>query len=134
NSDSYFAVENLKLVRKLVPEQSLIRSSNMDFVRENIFQVSFLPPVGTNLKMSGLIKNYTSLNILGGYAYGVGGFEVAGLYNITRWDVVGAQVAGLTNIVGGNVKGAQAAGLYNRSQGILEGVQVAGLNNDLHND
>jgi hypothetical protein len=91
-------------------------------------QVSFLPFIGTNHKMSGNVYNRLSFNILGGYSRGNTGFEAGGLFNVNRENMKGVQVAGLFNIVGDSVKGVQGAGLMNINRS-NEGVQVAGLIN-----
>ena len=94
-----------------------------------VFQVSFLPNIGTNHRLSGSVSNALSLNILAGYSRGVDAFEVAGVGNVTRQDVRGAQVAGVFNHVGGKVTGVQASGVYNSAGGTVAGVQTAGFGN-----
>lgn len=125
------SVESLSLVRTLVPAALFTRTSNMDWIRQVAVQVSFLPSIGTNLKMSGLIENDFSLNVLAGYSYGVNKFEMGGLVNIVRKDVKGAQIAGIGNIVGNNTRGGQIGGLFNYDRGSMKGVQVAGIYNFL---
>jgi hypothetical protein len=93
------------------------------------WQVSFLPFVGTNHKMSGNVYNRLSLNVLGGYSRGVTGFEAGGLFNLNRENMNGAQFAGLFNIVGDSVKGIQGAGLINVAGKKQSGLQGAGLMN-----
>lgn len=73
--------------------------------------------------------NKVSLNVLGGYAAGVDGFEAAGLFNVDRDTVAGVQVAGLANIVGHHLDGFQGAGLLNVVAGTGTGWQAAGLLN-----
>lgn len=124
-------VESLSLVRTLVPSELFVRTKNLDLVRQVTAQISFLPSMGTNLKMSGIIENNFSVNVLAGYAYGVNKFEMGGLVNIIRKDVKGIQIAGMGNIVGQNVQGAQVSGLFNYDRGYLKGVQVAGIYNML---
>ncbi|GAB2949260.1 hypothetical protein GCM10027048_12880 [Hymenobacter coalescens] len=92
-------------------------------------QISFLGPLGSNGLRSGQTVNKVSINVLGGYAAGVEGFEAAGLFNIDRDTVSGVQVAGLANIVGRNLEGFQAAGLANVLGGTGTGWQAAGLLN-----
>lgn len=101
-------------------------------VRDSIsrdWQVSFIPYVGTNHRMSGNVYNKISFNILGGYARGVSAFEAGGLFNLNRENMSGAQFAGLFNIVGDSVKGMQGAGLFNVTGKKQEGAQAAGLMN-----
>lgn len=93
------------------------------------FQVSFVPFVGTNHKLSGNVINGYSLNILGGYSMGTTKAEFGGLFNIDRGDVSYAQFAGLFNTVGGKTYGGQFAGLGNLTRKKVEGGQFAGLFN-----
>jgi hypothetical protein len=93
------------------------------------FQVSFVPFVGTNHKLSGNVINGYSLNILGGYSMGTTKAEFGGLFNIDRGDVSYAQFAGLFNTVGGRTNGGQFAGLGNLTRKKVEGGQFAGLFN-----
>jgi hypothetical protein len=93
------------------------------------FQFSVYPFIGTNHRLSGSVYNRVSFNLYGGYARGVRGFELGGLFNIDRENVTGTQVAGLFNIVGDTVKGAQVAGLFNYTGHSSVGFQTAGLIN-----
>lgn len=93
------------------------------------FQVTFVPYIGTNRKLSGNSINTISLNILGGYALANEGVEFAGLFNTNRGYSIGAQFAGLYNINGENSYGAQFAGLFNVNGAKSEGAQFAGLFN-----
>ncbi|MCC3155636.1 secretin and TonB N-terminal domain-containing protein [Hymenobacter sp. 15J16-1T3B] len=92
-------------------------------------QISFLGPLGSNGLRSGQTVNNVSINVLGGYAAGVDGFEAAGLVNVDRDTVAGLQVAGLANVVGRHLDGVQAAGLANVLGGPGRGWQAAGLLN-----
>ncbi|UOG75499.1 DUF4974 domain-containing protein [Hymenobacter tibetensis] len=92
-------------------------------------QVSFLGPLGSNGLRAGQTVNHVSLNVLGGYAAGVDGFEAAGLFNVDRDTVAGVQVAGLANVVGRHLEGFQGAGLLNVLGGTGTGWQAAGLLN-----
>ncbi|MEQ8363227.1 MAG: hypothetical protein RH948_10190 [Cyclobacteriaceae bacterium] len=105
---------------------------NMQNIKDPIyrdFQVSFVPFVGTNHKLSGNVVNGYSLNILGGYSMGTTKAEFGGLFNIDRGDVSYAQFAGLFNTVGGRTNGGQFAGLGNLTRKKVEGGQFAGLFN-----
>lgn len=92
-------------------------------------QVSLLGPLGSNGLRAGQTVNHVSINVLGGYAAGVDGFEAAGLINVDRDTVAGVQLAGLANVVGRHLDGFQAAGLANVLGGPGRGVQAAGLLN-----
>jgi hypothetical protein len=94
-----------------------------------IAQISFLPVLGTNHRLSGSVVNDWSLNILAGYSRGNRVVEWGGVGNISREHVSGFQGAGLFNVVGGNVRGVQAAGGSNNLGGNLDGVQFAGVYN-----
>lgn len=93
------------------------------------YQVSFVPFVGTNHKLSGNVINGYSLNILGGYSRGTTKLEFGGLFNIDRGDVKYGQFAGLFNTVGGETNGVQMAGLGNLTRRQVTGGQFAGLFN-----
>lgn len=93
------------------------------------FQISFLPYFGTNHHLSGTVVNRVSLNIIGGYARGVSGFEAGGVFNVDKESVKGVQLAGVFNLVGDSMKGTQAAGFFNVNGGATQGVQAAGFFN-----
>lgn len=93
------------------------------------FQVSFIPFVGTNRKLSGNVINNNSLNVLGGYSMGTTKFEFGGLFNIDRGDASVFQAAGLFNANGGKMTGFQLAGLFNANRHGVSGFQTAGLAN-----
>lgn len=95
-----------------------------------VFQVSFLPNIGTNRYMSGSVVNDFSLNILAGYSKGNRILEIGGLANMDRGNVSGVQIAGLSNIVTGDMRGVQIAGLTNNVRGNALGVQIGGLYNE----
>ena len=122
-------VHERTLVAALVPGKAIIASENIPLIEERFLQVSFLPFVGSNHVVSGLITNRFSLNILAGYSEGLRGFELGGLFNIDRNNVNGIQIGGLGNIVGKDIRGIQVAGLFNVNGGSLDGLQVAGLSN-----
>jgi hypothetical protein len=109
-----------------------ISNINLTNIRDTLhrsWQVSFVPFVGTNHKLSGNVVNDLSLNILGGYSAGTTGAEFGGLFNIDRGDVKYAQFAGLFNLNGGITQGVQSAGLFNVNLGPTKDFQSAGLFN-----
>jgi hypothetical protein len=109
-----------------------ISSINLTNIRDTLnrsWQISFVPFVGTNHKLSGNVVNDLSLNILGGYSAGTTGAEFGGLFNINRGNVQYAQFAGLFNLNGGLTQGAQFAGLFNLNIGPTKDFQSAGLFN-----
>lgn len=120
---------------KLVISQPLAANSqNIEGYVKRKFQFSLSPGSSTNLKIAGTVKNATSLNLIGGYNYGVSFIELGGVFNINRADVSGIQIAGVTNLVGGKMTGAQLAGVVNRTKGKQIGAQVAGFANYNHAD
>ncbi len=127
--DSLFAVNQLALVKLILSEEEQTNTRNVRDTLYRKFQVSFIPYIGSNLKLSGNTVNDYSFNILGGYAMGTRKLEVAGLFNIDRDSVSSAQLAGLFNMTGGPVKGVQGAGLFNLNLKPVRGAQFAGLVN-----
>lgn len=118
------------ITRLFVSAKQAIHDVNLS--RDTLYrdwQVSFLPTIGTNLRLSGRIINRISVNALAGYSFGVRAVEVGGLFNLVRADVRGVQVAGLGNVIGRQVDGVQVGGLFNIDGGPVRGVQVGGLFN-----
>lgn len=106
-----------------------INMRNIDDTLYRTWQISLVPFIGTNHKLSGQVINDYSFNIFGGYALGVRRLEIGGLFNLDRGDVQGAQFAGLFNTLGGRMTGIQFAGLFNCNRRAFEGAQFAGLLN-----
>jgi hypothetical protein len=125
----YEPVEKFGIVQRFVSPDMRIQARNIEIEQKRFAQISLIPNVGTNLKMSGLVENRLSLNVFAGYALGVNGLEVGGLVNIDRKDVRGLQLGGLGNVVGGTTRGVQVGGLFNNNQRNMSGVQVAGISN-----
>ncbi|MDB5242218.1 MAG: hypothetical protein JWP57_2843 [Spirosoma sp.] len=118
------------VMRLFVSAQQAIHDINLS--RDTLYrdwQVSFVPYIGTNLRLSGRIINRVSINALAGYSFGVHAVEVGGLFNIVQADVRGVQAAGLGNLVGREVQGVQLGGLFNIDGGNVQGVQIGGLFN-----
>ncbi len=99
-----------------------------DTLHKNV-QVSLIPFIGTNHKLSGNVINKYSFNIFGGYARGVDALEIGGFFNVDKKDVHGAQLAGFFNLVGDTVKGTQLAGFFNVTGKSMHGFQAAGFTN-----
>ena len=106
-----------------------INSLNVNDTINRNFQISFLPFIGSNHKLSGSVINKVSVNVLGGYSKGITKFEVGGLFNLNRNHMQGLQIAGLTNLVGGNTEGVQLAGIFNGTYNNFNGVDIAGISN-----
>ena len=105
---------------------------NVQNIRDTLYelvQVSFLPFLGTNGRLSGNIINDYSINFLGGYSLGTRQIELGFFFNLDRGDVSWLQIAGFGNVVGGKVYGVQAAGFANVNGEDTEAVQLAGFVN-----
>ncbi len=122
-------VEDTKLGQLILGAYNGAIARNIRDSFERDWQVTFVPPLGSNGSLSGLVTNKVSFNTLVGYNGGVNGVEFGGLLNFVRRDVEGAQFAGLCNIVGGSMTGAQFAGLFNNNINYVRGFQAAGIYN-----
>ncbi|MEI6766002.1 MAG: hypothetical protein WCM76_10195 [Bacteroidota bacterium] len=122
-------IEDVGLVKAIVPEKQLEQSKNIAVTEQRTFNISLLPTLSTNRLFSGIVENKISFNVLIGYNNGVNGFEMGGLANIDKKDVKGLQLAGLANLVGGRTEGIQLAGLANFTLGRVYGIQLAGITN-----
>jgi hypothetical protein len=122
-------VEETNVGKKLVGTYQKIINRNIKDTFNRAWQVTLVPPIGTNGTMSGLVTNRLSYNALVGYNGGVDGAEFGGFVNIVRQNVRGAQFSGFANVVGGNVEGAQFAGFYNQNLGDFRGFQGSGFMN-----
>lgn len=123
------AVLPYPIVARLVGKQQILNSRNTIVYDHMPAQLSVIPNLSTNLKMSGAVTNNFSVNILGGYSAGVSGMETGGLVNITRYKVAGLQVCGGVNLGPDTLKGMQAAGFANYGSHYVNGVQFAGCFN-----
>jgi hypothetical protein len=121
-----------KLSRLLSRSRQRALHINKRNIRDTLYrtaQISFVPFVGSNHKLSGQVVNGYSLNVLGGFSAGTSRAEFGGLFNINQGDVKFFQAAGLFNTNGGKTQGAQMAGLFNTNLSATSGTQVAGLFN-----
>jgi hypothetical protein len=138
NKKSPISMDNIySAFQSLIPKTERIHVLNLFSQRDTIsrvWQVSFLPFMGTNGLLAGAITNDYSLNILAGYSNGVNKAELAGLFNIDRKDVKQFQAAGIANLVGGNVNGLQIGGVFNSNLGTTNGVQIGGTFNVCNGD
>ena len=98
------------------------------------FQFGLISPIGTNGLNSWNTVNNFSLNLWGGYAGGLDGFEASGFVSVLKGDMKGAQFSGFVNANLGNTKGAQFAGYLNFNKQEFEGVQLAGFVNTVTNN
>lgn len=123
---------SLSLENFFVKTSQKLAALNVDDSLHRRFQLSFLPGIGTNHRLSGSVVNDWSVNILAGYSRGNRKAEIAGLGNITRENMTGFQGAGLFNNLRGNASGVQAAGIYNYVGDTLQGAQMSGILNVAH--
>jgi hypothetical protein len=113
----------------LFPYEDEPNVQNIHDTLYQLVQVSILPFIGTNERLSGNVINDYSINFLGGYSLGTRQIELGFFVNMDRGDVSWLQVAGFGNLVGGNVYGIQAAGFANVNGGETKAVQLAGFAN-----
>jgi hypothetical protein len=69
------SIDSMGFVNWIVPEVTRINSANLAIHTIRPLQVSIVPYIGTNWKVTGSITNRFSLNILAGYTGGLKGFE-----------------------------------------------------------
>lgn len=117
------------LVKAFVPPEAIIHAENIRVIEKRPAQVSFLPYLGSNAKVSGTVTNNFSLNLIAGFTGAVNGVEIGGVLNITRRHVNGMQLGGFGNITGDNMRGVQLAGFFNMNPGNVLGLQIAGFTN-----
>jgi hypothetical protein len=120
---------SIQIIERIINKEMLVNSQNVVMYDKRIAQLSLFPKVGTNLRMSGAVTNHFSINLLGGYSYGVAGFEAGGIVNINKSNVDGFQVSCLVNLSGKDVNGFQAAGLLNYTTGNVKGCQISVISN-----
>lgn len=90
------------------------------------FQITLLPPIGTNGPEYRQCVNQISLNVLWGESAGLRGLELAGIANIEHEFVKGVQLAGFGNFNKGNTLGLAASGFMNVTRD-LTGASLAGF-------
>lgn len=122
-------VEAYPLGRLMIPQLLVTHSNNIQGYTKRRFQLSLTPGLSSNLKIAGTVKNDISINLIGGYNYGVEVLEIGGAFNINRTDVNGVQIGGMANLVGNNVNGVQISGAFNGTKGNQSGSQIAGFGN-----
>jgi len=135
NSDTSKTEESIHL-KEATPLLAIVtgpeQQTNFKNIKEPLyrkFQVSFLPYLGTNQRLSGSVSNEYSFNILGGISRSTSKVEVSGFLNVDREDVKYLQLAGFGNLVGGKSIGLQGAGFFNINDHGFEGVQMSGFIN-----
>lgn len=129
-ADKRTGIEKTNLGNILLSSKQKISSLNLrNFFTSRPFQLSLVPWLSTQGKMSGQVVNNFSFNVLGGYTGGVNGVEFGGLFNINRKSVRFLQIAGLFNMTGGSVEGVQFSGLSNTVLDSMNGAQISGITN-----
>jgi hypothetical protein len=132
---AYAKVDTIKVHKSwigkfLLSSKQRVQSINLGkFFTTRAFQISLLPGLSTQGKLSPQITTAFSVNVLGGYTGGVSMIELAGLFNITKKNVKYLQAAGLLNLVGGDVRGIQIAGIHNHVLDTVHALQAAGVSN-----
>lgn len=109
--------------------KGFINTVNIKDTINRRFQISFLPYMGTNHKLSANVVNQVSVNVLGGYSLGNKGAEFGGIFNINRRGMQGFQAGGIFNINGASSSGFQAGGIFNTVSGSYKGFQAGGIIN-----
>ncbi len=112
----------------LTTKQNFHLRNNIDSLYRP-FQISLLPYLGTNLKLSPFVTNDVSINIIAGYTGSVRKLEFGGFANVVRENMTGLQAAGALNIVGKRTDGVQLAGSSNFNIGDAHGFIAAGATN-----
>lgn len=113
----------------VMPYESEPNVQNIHDTLHRLVQVSFLPFIGTNDRLSGNVINDYSINFLGGYSMGTKKIELGFFFNIDRADVSWLQIGGFGNLVGRDMYGIQLAGFFNANGGEVKAVQLAGFSN-----
>lgn len=104
------------------------------FFSQGPVQFSLVPGLSNHGFYNSQMVNKVSFNALAGYSAGVNGAELAGLFNVNKYNVKNFQAAGLVNTVGGTVEGMQLAGIGNVVLDSVRAFQAAGIFNALKSD
>ena len=128
-TDSVESVEKMRFVKFFTNLKQRINSKNIKEGFKRGAQISVVPMIGTNRRLSGTVTNNFSLNVIAGYNGGIKGVELGLLTNILRNNMIGFQLAGFSNIVGKHSSGMQLSGIFNYTGSDLSGVQLAGILN-----
>ncbi|MDD4514487.1 hypothetical protein [Massilibacteroides sp.] len=97
--------------------------------RKSSFQLTFVPPLGTQGIFASQYTNQVSLNIIAGISKNENVFTLGGVANLVKENASGFQLAGVTNYVGNSSSGFQLAGVYNGIGGEGNGILMAGVAN-----
>jgi len=111
---------------------NLVEMRNVRDTLSRSGQISLVPFVGSNGRLSGRVANDWSLNLIGGLNGAVHFAEVGGVFNVNRGDVRYFQLAGMLNLVDGDVRGCQIGGVANVNNKSINGFQCGGIVNINH--
>lgn len=124
------SVKTLGTAILLIAAAELIaQQSDTAGMKNRVFQMSLITPLGTNGLSSWKTINNFSINIVAGYAGGVNGAEFSGLLSVLKQDMKGVQFAGFANAVTGLLTGIQISGFGNVATGSARGFQASGFGN-----
>lgn len=104
-----------------------ISSQTID--KNNNFQITLFPPIGTNWIKASTMVNDLSINLLLGLSEDETAFSLTGIGNITLNDVEGLQVSGVFNYIGNICEGVTIAGGMNITKRLHSGIQISGIGN-----
>lgn len=113
-----------------ISSRQRVQNTNLaGFFSQSPVQISFVPGLSTHGFYNSQMENKVSINALAGYSAGVDGVELAGLFNVNKYNVRSFQAAGLINTVGGTVNGVQLAGIGNVVLDSVSAFQAGGIFN-----
>jgi len=109
------------------PEKPERRGCDPNKLTNVPFVANLVPHVGTSSFQGTDVEQSVALNLIGGSADALRGFELAGVFNRETYAVCGAQIAGGANLVSGPMEGFQLA-VLNMNDGRVDGAQAAFIN------
>jgi hypothetical protein len=118
-----------ELVAVVVPEVPAVAVEQAGQLRTLVAGVDFLPYLGFSTRHRGQERRRFSFGVLGSLTGEIEGFELTGLFGITRQQLRGFQLGGVFNFVGGDVSGFQLGGVFNLAGGDVSGSQLGGVFN-----
>lgn len=103
------------------------RGCDTSLLRRVPLNANLVPWVGTSTMFGTEIEQLVALNVIGGAAAGLRGFELAGLFNVESHAVCGVHASGGVNIVTGPLQGGQLS-VLNWVSGRTDGAQLGFVN------
>ena len=113
----------------MMSSKQIFHSKNISDSLYKAVQVSFVPYIGTNLRLGPFVTNDYSFNMVAGFTGNVNKLEIGGAVNVIRQRMSGVQIAGAANFVGEEMRGTQIAGASNFNFGSADGLLMAGATN-----